>query len=65
MLREFRDDVLLESIFGSRLVDLYYQFSPPIADFILEDNFVRTVVRELMVDPVVWLAEATRDMWQN
>jgi polyhydroxybutyrate depolymerase len=65
VLREFRDEVLLESTFGSRLVDLYYHFSSPIADFVSEDNFVRTVVRELMIDPIVWLAEATKDIWRN
>jgi len=64
-LREFRDDVLLESTVGSRLVDLYYQMSPPVADFISENSFVRTLVRELLVDPVVWLVEATGDIWRN
>jgi len=65
VLREFRDDVLLKSTVGSRLVDLYYRVSPPIADFISEHNLVRTLVRELLVDPVVWLVEATGDIWQN
>jgi len=65
VLREFRDDVLLKSTVGSRLVDLYYQVSPPIADFISEHSFVRTLVRELLVDPIVWLVEATGDIWQN
>ena len=65
VLREFRDDVLLESTVGSRLVDLYYQVSPPIADFISESSFVRTLVRELLVDPIVWLVEATGDIWRN
>ena len=65
VLREFRDDELLKSVVGSRLVALYYQVSPPMADFISEDTFVRTLVRELMIDPVVWLTEATRDIWQN
>jgi len=65
VLREFRDDVLLESTVGSRLVDLYYQMSPPIADFISENNFVRTLVRELLVDPIVWVVEATGDIWRN
>ena len=65
VLREFRDVVLLESTVGSRLVDLYYQVSPPIADFISENNFVRTLVRELLVDPAVWLVEATGDIWRN
>jgi len=65
VLREFRDDVLLESTVGSQLVDLYYQVSPPIADFISENSFVRALVRELLVDPVVWLVEATGDIWRN
>jgi len=65
VLREFRDDVLLESTVGSQLVDLYYQVSPPIADFISENSFVRTLVRELLVDPIVWVVEATGDIWRN
>jgi polyhydroxybutyrate depolymerase len=65
VLRDFRDDMLLKSIVGSRLVDLYYQVSPPIADFISEDTFVRTLVRELMIDPIVWVVEATGEIWRN
>jgi hypothetical protein len=63
VLREFRDDVLLKSIVGSRLVDLYYKVSPPIADFISEHSFVRTLVRELLIDPIVRVLEATRTIW--
>jgi polyhydroxybutyrate depolymerase len=65
VLREFRDGVLLESTVGSQLVDLYYQLSPPIADFISEHDVLRTLVRELLVDPVVWLVEATGDIWRS
>jgi len=65
VLREFRDDVLLESTVGSQLVDLYYRTSPPIADFISEHSVVRTLVRELLVDPAVWLVQATENMWQS
>jgi polyhydroxybutyrate depolymerase len=65
VLREFRDNVLLESTVGSQLVDLYYQLSPPIADFISENSVVRTLVRELLVDPIIWLVEATGDIWRN
>jgi len=57
--------VLLKSTVGSRLVDIYYQVSPPIADFISENSFLRTLVRELLVDPVVWLVEATVNIWRN
>jgi len=65
VLREFRDDVLLKSTIGSRLVDLYYQTSPPIADFVSGDIFVRALVRELVIDPIVWVVEATGNMWRN
>jgi uncharacterized repeat protein (TIGR02543 family) len=65
VLREFRDGALLESAVGSQFVDLYYRLSPPIADFISGSSFLRTVVRELLVDPVVWVVRATGDMWRN
>jgi polyhydroxybutyrate depolymerase len=65
VLREFRDDALLESIVGSRLVDLYYQVSPPIAEFISEHSFVRTLARDLLIDPIAWVVQTTGDMWRN
>ena len=65
VLRAFRDDVLLKSTVGSRLVDLYYRVSPPIANFRSEHNFVRTLVRELLVDPIVWVVQSTGGIWQN
>ena len=65
ILREFRDGVLLESAAGSQLVALYYRLSPPIADFISGNSFLRTLVRELLVDPVVRVVGATGDIWRN
>jgi len=65
VLREFRDSVLLESTAGSQFVALYYQLSPPVADFISGSSFLRTLVRELLVDPIVWVVEATGDIWRN
>jgi len=65
VLREFRDSVLLESIAGSQFVALYYQLSPPVADFISGSSFLRTLIREFLVDPIVWVVEATGDIWQN
>jgi len=65
VLREFRDSVLLESTTGSQFVALYYQLSPPVADFISGNSFLRTLVRELLVDPIVWVVEATGNIWQN
>jgi uncharacterized repeat protein (TIGR02543 family) len=65
VLREFRDGALLESGVGSQFVSLYYRLSPPIADFISGNSFLRTVVRELLVDPVVRVVEAAGDIWRN
>ncbi|OGN97125.1 MAG: hypothetical protein A2Z77_06120 [Chloroflexi bacterium RBG_13_51_36] len=65
VLREFRDVVLLNSAVGSKLVAQYYQLSPPVADLIAGNEFVRTLIRELLVDPIVWIVQATGNMWQN
>jgi len=65
VLREFRDVVLLKSTLGSRFVALYYQFSPPVADSIAGHELLRTLVRELLVDPIVWMVQLTGDMWRN
>jgi hypothetical protein len=65
VLREFRDVVLLESAAGSRLVALYYRLGPRVADFIVGSEILRTLVRELLVDPLVWTAEVTGAIWRG
>jgi hypothetical protein len=65
VLRGFRDVVLLQSAIGSQFVALYYQFSPPMANLIAGNDLLRTLVRELLVDPIIWVVEATSDAWQN
>jgi hypothetical protein len=65
VLREFRDVALLKNKMGSQFVALYYRLSPPVAEFIAGNEMVRTLVRELLVDPIVWIVEATGDMWRN
>jgi hypothetical protein len=65
VLREFRDVALVQSAAGSRFVALYYRLSPAIADFVAKSELARTLVREFLVDPIVWIMEATKDMWQN
>ena len=62
-LRDFRDEVLLESAVGTQLVEWYYQASPPVADFILGNSFLRTIVRELVIDPMVSVATFTQGVW--
>ena len=65
VLREFRDVVLLKSTVGSQFVALYYHLSPPVADFIAGNELLRTLVREFLLDPIVWVVEATGDIWRN
>ena len=45
ILRQFRDVYLLPSALGSAFVDLYYQYSPPIADVIAKHKSLRRAVR--------------------
>jgi hypothetical protein len=64
ILRDFRDQVLLENALGSRFVAAYYRVSPPVADFIAKSNFLRAVVREVLIDPVVNLLQWSQDLWR-
>ncbi len=44
-LRSFRDDYLLTNRAGRAFIDLYYRYSPPIADYLREHEAARTAVR--------------------
>jgi hypothetical protein len=44
-LRRFRDERLMKSVAGREFVALYYQYSPPIADYIRERESLRVAVR--------------------
>ncbi len=57
ILRRFRDRVLLRNKLGAAFVAFYYRTSPPIADFISRHEFIRTIVREGFVDPLVNLVK--------
>ena len=64
ILRDFRDQVLLENALGSRFVEAYYRVSPPVAAFIAKNDFLRAVVREVLVDPVVKLLQWSQGLWR-
>lgn len=49
LLREFRDSFLLTNAPGKAFVSLYYTYSPPIADYIAEHEFLQQVVRVLLL----------------
>ncbi|MEA1871998.1 MAG: CFI-box-CTERM domain-containing protein [Chloroflexota bacterium] len=64
ILRDFRDQVLLKNALGSRFVEAYYKVSPPVADFIAKNDFLRAVVREVLIDPVVNLLQWSQGLWR-
>jgi len=56
VLREFRDECLLNNAPGRVLVALYYRYSPPLADIISQNAAARTLVRVLLA-PVIFFVE--------
>jgi len=55
VLRDFRDRFLLTNGVGKAFVDLYYNYSPPVADFITSHNTMRLMVRWSLL-PIVGLS---------
>jgi len=58
VLREFRDRFLLANRVGKILVDFYYAYSPPAADFIENNDSLRAIAHAILL-PVVgmsWVA---------
>ena len=53
VLRDFRDEYLMTSAVGRVFVKVYYTTSPPIADVISKHEWLRAVVREGIVEPLV------------
>ncbi len=53
LLREFRDKHLLTNAAGRELVDAYYAYAPPIADFIAEHGALKVATR-FVLTPVVY-----------
>jgi uncharacterized repeat protein (TIGR01451 family)/CSLREA domain-containing protein len=55
VLRAFRDQYLMTNAAGRRFVQLYYRYSPAIADRIRRDDTLRAAVRAAL-EPLVWLS---------
>jgi len=54
VLRSFRDKYLLKNAEGKSLITAYYKYSPPVADFIAEHGWLKSLVRILLL-PVIGL----------
>ena len=63
ILRDFRDEILLQNSLGAQFVSFYYNNSPPIADFISQNDALRAIVREGFVDPIVAVLELSKNLW--
>ena len=55
-LRMFRDETLMRSRIGRKVVSLYYEFSPPIARYIAQSDFLKKVTRIVLI-PVIFTIE--------
>jgi hypothetical protein len=62
-LRRFRDRYLLKSPVGQEFVEFYYVNSPPLATIISENEILRIIIREGVIEPVVRLVELTECCW--
>ena len=61
-LREFRDDVVLPSWAGDffrNTLEVYYTFSPPIAELMKRNNLFKLAMKYIVVWPFVGLARIT------
>jgi len=58
ILREFRDGYLLTNRLGQALVDLYYDVSPPVAQFITEHPSLKPIVSAGLLPAVAMSAIA-------
>jgi hypothetical protein len=65
LLRRFRDVVLLPSGAGAELVALYYEISPPIAEVVWRNDFLRTAVRAGFIDPIVAILNWSHALWSE
>jgi hypothetical protein len=64
ILRDFRDRVLLKNALGSRFVEAYYEFSPPVADLIARNDVLRAVVREVFLEPIIGVLQWSQGLWR-
>jgi hypothetical protein len=65
VLRRFRNEVLLPNPAGKKFVELYYEYSPPLAQFISEHERLRTITRIYIIDPIVHAVDYTETWWSR
>ncbi len=58
-LRHFRDNVLLTNAIGKALVRLYYEHSPPIAQFIAKKDYLKAGIRAILTPVTLMIKHPT------
>ncbi len=53
VLRDFRDEVLLSTWWGEKITVLYYRLSPPLACYLDKHEKFQTIVRNILIEPLV------------
>ncbi|MBI4649194.1 MAG: hypothetical protein HY738_22020 [Bacteroidia bacterium] len=53
ILRNFRDEHLMNKKTGKILVELYYRISPPVANWLAANTFLKKLVRIFIIEPIV------------
>lgn len=51
-LRQFRDNVLSNTIYGRRLISFYYKYSPKLAERIKHKKGLKAIIRALIISPI-------------
>jgi hypothetical protein len=55
IFRQFRDEILLASRFGTAFVNIYYLASPPLASLVSRHAFLRTITRRILLNPILYM----------
>lgn len=63
VLRDFRDDILMQNEAGRRFVDFYYRNSPPLADWIAQHDTARSITRVLLMPLIALAAFLQLPLW--
>lgn len=61
LLQNFRDEVLFKSVLGRVFVSIYYFLSPPIAKIVATSDFLRNLVRTIIIAPLLRIAKRNLD----
>jgi len=55
VLRNFRDNTLLQSKYLNSFVNFYYKYSPTLANYLLEHNFLKKTIQYIFIEPLIFL----------